>query len=112
MTLIPNTDHQRAGAVPSRSDSDMYKAIEAANTRLYGIPTLPYMHTGATDMAFLRAKGMQCYGVSLATDDEDILKGFSAHSDQERVLEDSLYKYLQFQWDVLSTTAFARRPSQ
>ena len=73
------------------------------------MPTLPYMLTGATDMAFLRAKGMQCYGVSLATDEEDTLKGFAAHSDQERVLEDSLYKFLQFQWDVLTTTAFAAR---
>jgi hypothetical protein len=60
-------------------------------------------------MAFLRAKGMQCYGVSLATDEEDTLLGFAAHSDQERVLEDSLFKYLQFQWDALTATAFARR---
>jgi len=37
------------------------------------------------------------------------LKGFSAHSDQERVLEDSLYRYLQFQWEVLGATAFGRR---
>jgi acetylornithine deacetylase/succinyl-diaminopimelate desuccinylase-like protein len=90
-------------------DSDMYRAIEAANKKVYNIPTLPYMQTGATDMAFLRAKGMQCYGVSLATDEEDMLKGFAAHSDQERVLEDSLYKYLQFQWEVLGATAFGKR---
>jgi acetylornithine deacetylase/succinyl-diaminopimelate desuccinylase-like protein len=112
VTLIPNTANQRPSAAPSRIDSDMYKAVEAANKEVYEVPTLPYMQTGATDMAFLRAKGMQCYGVSLATDEEDILKGFAAHSDQERVLEDSLYKYLQFQWKVLSTTAFARRAPQ
>ena len=52
---------------------------------------------------------MECYGVWLATDEEDVLKGFAAHSDQERVLEDSLYKYLQFQWKALSATAVARR---
>jgi hypothetical protein len=90
-------------------DTDMYRAIEAANKKVYNVPTLPYRQTGATDMAFLRAKGMQCYGVSLATDEEDTLKGFAAHSDQERVLEDSLYRYLQFQWEVLGSTAFTRR---
>lgn len=109
VTVVPNTANQRPGAAPSRMDSEMYKAIENANRRVYNIPTLPYMQTGATDMAFLRAKGMQCYGVSLATDEEDTLLGFAAHSDQERVLEDSLYRYLQFQWDVLSTDAFTRR---
>jgi len=109
ITLIPSTANQRPGPPPSRMDSDMYRAIEAANKKVYDIATLPYMQTGATDMAFLRAKGMQCYGVSLATDEEDMLKGFAAHSDQERVLEDSLYKYLQFQWEVLGATAFGKR---
>ncbi|HYS26284.1 MAG TPA: M20/M25/M40 family metallo-hydrolase [Vicinamibacterales bacterium] len=109
VTLVPNTANQRPGAAPSRMDTDMYRAIEAANKKVYNVPTLPYMQTGATDMAFLRAKGMQCYGVSLATDEEDTLKGFAAHSDQERVLEDSLYRYLQFQWEVLGSTAFTRR---
>ena len=107
--LVPNTANSRPGAAPSRIDSEMYKAIEGANKKVYNVPTLPYMQTGATDMAFLRARGMQCYGVSLATDEEDTLKGFAAHSDQERVLEDSLYKFLQFQWDVLTTTAFSPR---
>ena len=109
VTLVPNAANSRPGAGPSRIDTDMYRAIEAANKKVYNVPTLPYMQTGATDMAFLRAKGMQCYGVSLATDEEDTLKGFAAHSDQERVLEDSLYKYLQFQWEVLGTTAFTKR---
>ena len=59
------------------------------------------MSTGATDMAFLRAKGMQCYGVGIVVDDEDAAKGFAAHSDQERIREDSLYEFMQFQWDVL-----------
>jgi len=86
-----------------------FAAMEAANKKVYNVPTLPYMLAGATDMAFLRAKGMQCYGVSVAADEEDALKGFAAHSDQERVLEDSLYKYLQFQWEVLGATAFGKR---
>ena len=45
------------------------------------------MSTFATDMAQLRAKGMQCYGIGPAVDLEDGPKGFGMHSDQERLLE-------------------------
>ena len=40
-------------------------------------------------MAFLRAKGVQCYGVGAMMDEEDAPKGFGAHSDQERILEEA-----------------------
>ena len=73
------------------------------------MPTIPQMSTGATDMAFLRAKGMQCYGVGSISDAEDALKGFAAHSDQERLLEDSLYKFIEFQWDVLTSVAMSKK---
>ena len=60
-------------------------------------------------MAFLRAKGMQCYGVGPYTDVEDTAKGFAAHSDQERLYEDSLYKFMRFQWDVVSSVAVTKK---
>src|SRR4029453_4739966 len=50
------------------------------------------------DMAFLRRKGMQCYGIGPATDSEDGPKGFGAHSDQERILESELYRFVRFNW--------------
>jgi hypothetical protein len=52
---------------------------------------------------------MQCYGVGPASDMEDLAKGFGAHSDQERLLEDSLYKFLQFQWDFLERVAMTKK---
>ena len=52
---------------------------------------------------------MQCYGVGPLTDEEDAAKGFAAHSDQERLREDSLYKFLEFQWDVLTSMAISRK---
>src|SRR5262249_37805718 len=61
--LIPDLRNQRPGAAPSRIDSEAYKILEAVYQRIYGVRTLPLMQTGATDMAFLRAKGMQCYGI-------------------------------------------------
>ncbi len=91
----------------ARLDSPALAAIEAAVKRHYGTVTLPTMSTGATDMSYLRQKGMQCYGVGPATDIEDGPKGFGAHSDQERILEAELYRFVQFFWDA--TTHIAGR---
>ena len=66
------------------------------------------MSTGATDMAFLRAKGVQCYGIGPAIDVEDALKGFGSHSDQERILERELYRFVRFTWDIVTTLAAAK----
>jgi acetylornithine deacetylase/succinyl-diaminopimelate desuccinylase-like protein len=85
----------------TRIDSEAFKAIEAAVTAHYNTTTLPTMSTGATDMAYLRAKGIQCYGVGPATDLEDGPKGFGAHSDQERILESELHRFVRFYWDVV-----------
>jgi acetylornithine deacetylase/succinyl-diaminopimelate desuccinylase-like protein len=103
--LIPDLRNQRPGAPPSRLDSEAYRAIEASYHKVYGISTIPVMSTGATDMAFLRAKGMNCYGVGAMVDQEDAARGYGAHSDQERVLEDAIYKHVQMFWE--SVTAIA-----
>jgi acetylornithine deacetylase/succinyl-diaminopimelate desuccinylase-like protein len=90
-------------------DSEAFRAIEAAVTRHYATTTLPMMSTGATDMAYLRARGVQCYGIGPATDAEDGPKGFGAHSDQERILESELHRFVRFKWDVVNQLAAARR---
>ena len=71
----------------------------------YGAITLPTMSTGATDMAYLRAKGMQCYGIGPAVDIEDGPKGYGAHSDQERILEQELYRFVRFNYDLVAEIA-------
>ena len=48
---------------------------------------------------------MQCYGVGPATDIEDGPKGFGAHSDQERILESELTRFLHYYWDVVAALA-------
>jgi acetylornithine deacetylase/succinyl-diaminopimelate desuccinylase-like protein len=90
-------------------NSEAFRAIESAVTKHYQAVTLPTMSTGATDMAYLRAKGVQCYGIGPATDIEDGPKGFGAHSDQERILEAELHRFVRFQWDVVNELARARR---
>jgi acetylornithine deacetylase/succinyl-diaminopimelate desuccinylase-like protein len=92
----------RPGAPPSRLDTEMFRIIEAAQKRHYpGAITLPTMNTGATDMAYLRARGVQCYGIGPMVDEEDAPKGFGAHSDQERILESSLHAFVRFHWDLV-----------
>ena len=103
--VIPEARNQRPGAAPSRIDSEAFHAIEAASNKIYGGVTLPVMATGATDMAFLRGKGIQCYGVGVMVDLEDAPKGFGAHSDQERILEDAVYKHVQFFWTAVTSIA-------
>ncbi len=92
----------------ARIDSDVFKTLEAMVTRHYKAITLPTMSTGATDMAFLRRKGIQCYGIGPALDIEDGPKGFGAHSDQERILESELMRFVRFNWDAVVETARAR----
>lgn len=101
--------HTRPGAPPSSIHTEAFEIIEAAVRRHYGVVTLPTMSTGATDMAYLRGKGIQCFGIGPMIDSEDGPRGFGAHSDQERILEEALYVFLRFNWDVVLDLA-AQRP--
>jgi acetylornithine deacetylase/succinyl-diaminopimelate desuccinylase-like protein len=90
---------------PSSINSDTYHKLEAAFQKIYNIPVLPLMQTGATDMAQLRAKGVQCYGVGPMVDEEDGPKGFGIHSDQERMLVEAAYKHLHLFWEAVISIA-------
>ena len=98
----------RPGAPPSRLETEAFRLIEAANQRIYRVVTLPNMLTGATDMAQLRARGVQCYGIGPMVDSEDGPRGYGAHSDQERILEEALHKFIRFHWEVVTDLARAR----
>jgi acetylornithine deacetylase/succinyl-diaminopimelate desuccinylase-like protein len=96
---------RRPPGLEARLDSEAFRAIEAAVTRVYDTVTIPTMSTGATDMAMLRAKGEQCFGIGPAVDMEDGPKGFGAHSDQERLLESELHRFVRFNWEVVTSLA-------
>jgi acetylornithine deacetylase/succinyl-diaminopimelate desuccinylase-like protein len=89
-------------------DTEAFRAIERAVRKHYDATTLPLMSTGATDMAYLRARGIRCYGIGPAVDAEDAQLGFGAHSDQERILEAELHRFVRFQWDVVLDLASRR----
>jgi acetylornithine deacetylase/succinyl-diaminopimelate desuccinylase-like protein len=103
--VVPATTNLRAAGQPSRLDSEMYRAIEKASARMYpGATVLPTMSTGATDMAQLRAKGIQSYGIGPASTESDNIN-YGAHSDVERLLESSLYDFVEFTWSAVTDVA-------
>ncbi|MEO5896634.1 MAG: M20/M25/M40 family metallo-hydrolase [Vicinamibacterales bacterium] len=95
----------RPAAPPSRLETEAFKVIEAVNRRVYGVATLPTMLTGATDMAQVRARGVQCYGIGPMTDTEDAAKGFGGHSDQERIRETAFQQFVRAHWEIVRDLA-------
>lgn len=95
----------RPAAPPSRLDTEMYHALEHAANRVYpGSTTLPTMLTASTDMAQLRAKGIQSYGIGPALSPDDFAN-HAWHSDVERIPEASLYKFVEFTWNAVTEVA-------
>jgi acetylornithine deacetylase/succinyl-diaminopimelate desuccinylase-like protein len=86
----------------SRLDTEMYRALERVSKKMYANATvIPSMSTGASDKAQLRAKGMQSYGIGPAASREDATN-FGAHSDVERLLESSLYPFVEFVYTAVT----------
>ncbi|HEY3838145.1 MAG TPA: M20/M25/M40 family metallo-hydrolase [Bryobacteraceae bacterium] len=98
----------RPAAPPSRLDSEMFHALEATQRRLYpGAITVPGMVTGATDLAQLRARGVQAYGIGPLFDEAEFAE-HGWHSDVERLSEDSLHGLVKFVWYAVTDVAAAK----
>ncbi len=92
----------RPRAAPSPIDNEMFYAIETVAERLYPeSTTIPFMATGATDMSQIRAKGTAAYGIAPARTLAEINSRFGAHSDNERVAEESLEEMIRFLWNIV-----------
>jgi len=99
---IPMT---RPPSPASRLDTEMYRALEQMSHRMYpGSTVLPDMSTGASDKAQLRNKGVQSYGIGPYSSDADSAN-YGAHGDVERLLESSLYDFVEFDWNAVTEVA-------
>lgn len=99
--IIPEKIY-RPAAPPSEIDNEMFQTLERVALDMYPKSTvLPMMATGATDMAQVRAKGMQCYGIGPARSVEEINSGFGAHGDNERIEEDAFVGLVEYLWNVV-----------
>ena len=95
----------RPTAPPSRIDTEMFRVLEATQRRLYpGAITVPGMVTGATDLAQLRSKGVQSYGIGPQFEEAEFAE-HGWHSDVERLSEESLYGLVRFVWHAVYSIA-------
>lgn len=92
----------RPAAPPSEIDNEMFQTLDLVAKRMYPEATvLPIMSTGATDMAQVRAKGMQAYGIGPARSVAEINSGFGAHGDNERIEEAAFVGLVRYLWNVI-----------
>jgi len=95
--VLAATRGGRPASPPSRLDTEMFRALEVVGRRVYpGAITLPTMLTGATDMAQLRARGVQAYGMGSVVEERDRDSGGGAHGDDERVSQVWFEKLVEF----------------
>jgi acetylornithine deacetylase/succinyl-diaminopimelate desuccinylase-like protein len=103
--VLPAERAERPAAPPSRIDTEMFRALERVQQRMFpGAITLPSMLSGATDMAQLRAHLVQAYGFGPIIDETNGGVG-GAHADDERLAEASLQKLVEFLWDTVLEVA-------
>jgi acetylornithine deacetylase/succinyl-diaminopimelate desuccinylase-like protein len=99
----------RPAAPPSEIDNEMFQTLERVAVDMYPEATvLPIMSTGATDMAQMRAKGVQSYGIGPARTIEELNSGYGAHGDNERVEEQAFVSMVEYLWRVVLEMAASR----
>lgn len=83
----------RPSAPPSSLDTELFRVLEATAEAMFpDAGTTPYMSTGATDSAQLRAAGIPAYGVGIPATDDDA----RAHGNDERVSVEGLEVFVEF----------------
>ena len=90
----------RLGECYTRPPRQASLSTEVIVGKHYGVITLPTMCTGTTEMADLRNRGVQCYGIGPANDRDGAAFGFGAPSGQERILISEQNRCVRFKWDV------------
>ena len=83
--------------------TDMFRALEAAQKEVAAAAiTLPVMTTGATDSSFLRAKGVEAYGIGVPkTDDESR----TVHGNDERIESAQLGIFVRYLFRAVTLVA-------
>ena len=87
---------------PMPMDSDIYRALARAQEKVFpGGLTVPTMGTGATDSAYLRAKGILSYGLGVPKGPE----GSLAHGHDERASVEGMGRFVQFLYQTVLEVA-------
>ena len=104
--VVISVENRGDEAPASPDDTALYAAIRDALASLApGVPTVPFLSTGATDSAPLRRAGVQAYGIlpfPLTEADEGRM-----HGHDERVAVASLAFAVRLSWEILARVAVA-----
>ena len=96
----------RSAPPPSGIQTEMFRALEDAQQRLFpDAVTVPVLLTGATDMARLRARGVQAYGLDPPT---GIGETTGVHGNDERISVETIRVFVQFVYEAVTTVAAAK----
>jgi acetylornithine deacetylase/succinyl-diaminopimelate desuccinylase-like protein len=96
----------RPAAPPSVIDNEMFETLERVARQVYpGATVMPTMSTGGSDMAQVRAEGIQSYGVGPIRTQDELNSGNGAHSDNERVSEKAMIDFVRFLWLTITDIA-------
>jgi acetylornithine deacetylase/succinyl-diaminopimelate desuccinylase-like protein len=101
--VAEDTTYSMVASPPSRLHTEMFDALERAQKEVAPEAiTLPLMGTGATDSSFLRARGVQAYGIGVPkTEDE----GRTVHGNDERIEIKELGVFLRFEFSAVTAVA-------
>ena len=106
--VVRSSTPPRPISAPSPLNSDMYRSLESVQKRLYpSAITIPNMLTAATDMSYLRAKGVHAYGIGPLLEQKDQDAG-GPHTDDEKIEEKALHAFVRYQWEVVLDIAAKR----
>jgi len=101
VSIVPEEIY-RPAAPPSELDNEMFQTLERVAKSMYpDVTVLPTMSTGATDMAQVRAMGVQADGIGPARTMAEMTSGRGAHGDDERIAEDAFVELVQYMWQVV-----------
>jgi acetylornithine deacetylase/succinyl-diaminopimelate desuccinylase-like protein len=90
-------------APPSKLGTEMFAALERAQNEVSPEAiTLPIMTTGATDSSFLRAKGVQAYGIGIPKTEEE---NRGIHGNDERIEINQLGVFVRYLFAAVTGVA-------
>jgi acetylornithine deacetylase/succinyl-diaminopimelate desuccinylase-like protein len=105
--VVPeDTAHSMVPSSPSKLGTEMFAALERAQKEVSpDAITLPLMTTGATDSSFLRARGVQAYGIGVPKTDEE---SRGVHGNDERIETKQLGLFVRYLFTAV--TGIAAQP--
>ena len=101
--VAEDTTYSMVAAPVSHLHTEMFDALERAQKEVAPDSiTLPLMTTGATDSSFLRARGVQAYGIGVPKTEEETR---TVHGNDERIEIKQLGLFVRYEFSAVKAVA-------